>query len=298
MQAIDEVALRSQPRPKAPSARAGRRRDCGPRSCVSRRNRAAPMLTATTRCAHRAVRSGGIGVEQLEIDLPLREIDPAQAHAHRIAHLPAPAGALPHESHAAVLQFPVVAGDRRDVHQTVDGHFLQLHEQPELERARDGRLEGLARPAAADTGTSGIPSHRAPPRRRAARAANSPPRASAVRRCCSVWPEADCGSDGRFDRAMHEQVGIAADRRCEVRILLERQAEVADVGLLIYGLRQGAYHQTLEQLAVRAGRQPLDQLAKLARASASPKTSRPPAAHSMTFCSSVTRFSSGCPCTR
>ena len=97
---------------------------------------------------------------------------------------------------------------------------------------------------------------------------------------------------------MHQQIRIAADRRGEVRILLERQAEMADVGLLIDGLSERANHQPLEQRAVRPRRQPLDQLAKFARASACSENVAPTCSAFMTFCSSVTRFSSGWPCTR
>ena len=67
-------------------------------------------------------------------------------------------------------------------------------------------------------------------------------------------------------RAMHQKVGIAADRRGEVRVLLERQTEVTDVRLLIDGLSERADHQSLEQRAVRPRGQALDQLAKFARA--------------------------------
>ena len=63
---------------------------------------------------------------------------------------------------------------------------------------------------------------------------------------------------------MHQQVGIAADRRSEVRVLFEREAEVADIGLLIHGLGERADHQTLEHQPIGPRRQPLHQLAKLA----------------------------------
>jgi len=74
-------------------------------------------------------------IEQFEIDLPLREINAVQAHSHRIAQLPAASGALTHQPHAAALEFPVIARNRGNMHQSIDGHFLQLHEQTELERS-------------------------------------------------------------------------------------------------------------------------------------------------------------------
>jgi hypothetical protein len=53
---------------------------------------------AAPRGAHSAMTGGAIRVQQLEVDLPLREIDAAQAHAHAVAQLPAPPGALSHQS--------------------------------------------------------------------------------------------------------------------------------------------------------------------------------------------------------
>jgi hypothetical protein len=64
---------------------------------------------------------------------------------------------------------------------------------------------------------------------------------------------------------MDQKIGIAPDRRSEMRVLLERQPEVADIGLLIDGLRKRADHETLEQRPVWARGDPLDQLTKLAR---------------------------------
>ncbi|HLZ98015.1 MAG TPA: hypothetical protein VKP66_08680, partial [Steroidobacteraceae bacterium] len=68
------------------------------------------MCTAKPRCAHRAARRRRIPVEQLEIDLALRQIDAAQAHAHFVAHLPASSRPLADQAHAAALEFPIVAG--------------------------------------------------------------------------------------------------------------------------------------------------------------------------------------------
>ncbi len=80
-----------------------------------------------------------------------------------------------------------------------------------------------------------------------------------------LCPEGDCGSDRRFDGAVNQQIGIAADRRGEMRVLFERQSEMADVGLLIHRLRQGTNDQTFEQRAIRSCRQPIHQLPKFPR---------------------------------
>ena len=79
-----------------------------------------------------------------DADLALRQVDPAESHSHLVAHLPASPGALPHQAHAAALQLPVVARNGRDMHQAVDGHFFQLHEQAKLQGAGNGRIEGFA----------------------------------------------------------------------------------------------------------------------------------------------------------
>jgi hypothetical protein len=89
---------------------------------------AAPWTRAAARRAHRAVPDRPIRVEQLEIDLALREIHSAQTHPYRITELPTPAGTLTHQAHAAVLELPVIAGDGGNMHQPVDRHLLQLHE--------------------------------------------------------------------------------------------------------------------------------------------------------------------------
>ena len=49
-----------------------------------------------------------------------------------------------------------------------------------------------------------------------------------------------------------------------MRVLIERQPEVSDIGLLIHRLSECPDHQSLEQCTVRPRCQPLDQLAKLA----------------------------------
>ena len=59
----------------------------------------------------------------------------------------------------------------------------------------------------------------------------------------------------RLDRAMHQQIGIAADRRGKMRISIISQTEVADVFGLILGLSQGTQHHRLQQTGIRT---PLD----------------------------------------
>jgi hypothetical protein len=63
-----------------------------------------------------------------------------------------------------------------------------------------------------------------------------------------------------LDRAMHQQVGIAADRRGEVGVVLVGQAEVADVVRAVHRLAQRAQHDRLQQLEIRARLDLLEQL--------------------------------------
>ena len=71
---------------------------------------------------------GRVRIEQVEVYLALRQIDPAQAHPDRITHLPTPSRAAAYQAHPSLLELPIVAGDGRDMHQPIDGHLLQLHE--------------------------------------------------------------------------------------------------------------------------------------------------------------------------
>ena len=81
---------------------------------------------------------------------------------------------------------------------------------------------------------------------------------------------------GGLDGAMHEQIRVAADRRGEVRILLEREAEMADVGLLIDGLGERANHQPLEQQRRRAARTAARPAGEIRAGLGARRTSRPP----------------------
>ena len=52
-------------------------------------------------------------------------------------------------------------------------------------------------------------------------------------------------------RAMHQQVGIAADRRGEMRIALQVEAEVADVLGRVHGLRLRPQHHLVDEIGRR-----------------------------------------------
>ena len=53
---------------------------------------------------------------------------------------------------------------------------------------------------------------------------------------------------GADQRAMHDEIGIAADRRGEMRVAAQIEAEMAVVLGGIFGLRLGAQHDLVDQL--------------------------------------------------
>ena len=67
------------------------------------------------------------------------------------------------------------------------------------------------------------------------------------------------------DAAVHDQVGVAADRRREVRVVLEREPEVTDVAGLVDGLRHRANHRGADQRRVRTVADLLQQVAQVLR---------------------------------
>jgi hypothetical protein len=66
-------------------------------------------LGAAPRRAHRTAACRGLAVDKLEVDLTLGKIDPIQSNLDLVPELPAPAGALPDQAHAALFQFPIVS---------------------------------------------------------------------------------------------------------------------------------------------------------------------------------------------
>ena len=65
---------------------------------------------------------------------------------------------------------------------------------------------------------------------------------------------------------MHHQVGVAADRRGEVRIAAQVQAEVAVVLRRVFGLRLRAQHHLVDQLLVLGAFHAREDLVEVARA--------------------------------
>ena len=67
-------------------------------------------------------------------------------------------------------------------------------------------------------------------------------------------------------RAVDDQVGIAADRRGEVRVAVGREAEVPEVLRVVARLLHRPQHQERDRLLLRRAAHPLDELLEVARA--------------------------------
>ena len=70
---------------------------------------------------------------------------------------------------------------------------------------------------------------------------------------------------GAHQRAMDDQVGVAADRRGEMGVAAEVEAEMADVLRAVFGLRLGAQHHLVQQGPVLALADMLEEPVELRR---------------------------------
>src|SRR5215469_11430132 len=68
------------------------------------------------------------------------------------------------------------------------------------------------------------------------------------------------------ERTMHKQIGIAADRRGEMSIAPERQAEMAEIVRAVDGLSLAAQDQLMDQGLVRRAGGLAQDLVEMARA--------------------------------
>src|SRR5208282_923873 len=106
-------------------------------------------------------------------------------------------------------------------------HLLELHEQAELQRAGDRRVETLA--------DARLQIEAAQIAHDIARGVDGAPLTLRALESESLQFAGAVAMSGcrvrqhrRLDRAMHQQIGIAAYRRGEMRIFLERESEMAD----------------------------------------------------------------------
>ena len=197
------------------------------------------------------------GVEDLgepEIDLPPLEVHANHLHAHLVAEPVDLVRVLAVQRVAAVEIAVVVVGHAGDVHQALDEVLDQLDEQPERRHARDVAVELVA-------DLVGHEPHLAPLQQfplgvvGAALALGGVPRDLGQFLVDLLAPRlVDPAAAVRAQQTVHDQVGIPANRRGEVRVAGRRQAEMAPVLRGIARLLHGLEHQERHRpLLGRAG---------------------------------------------
>ena len=132
------------------------------------------------------------------------------------------------------------------MHHTVDMHVIQRDENAEIGNPRNFAAENLAHFVAHEIGFQPV-FHvaagfvRTPFAIRTMRAQLLP-----VARVIRFIRQ------NRLNRTVHQQIGIAADGRCEMRVIVVCQAEMAFVFRFIHRLLHGAQQHGLQGFAVRA----------------------------------------------
>ena len=164
---------------------------------------------------------------------------------------------------AALLRVVVVA-HRLEAQQAVDVDAAQLHEAAVLDHGRDQTLEHLAQAftqvAALEEAVD-----------RAVGLVGAPLELGELgteRRELGLGVATAAGVariEHGLQRAVHHEVGVAADRRGEMRVLAEREPEVPDVERLVERLRHGAHHQRLDERPVGRLAEPFGDAAQVAR---------------------------------
>ena len=191
---------------------------------------------------------------QDKIDLAGLEVDAHQLHRHAVGEAVALAGALAEELVARGVELEVVAAELGDVHQAVDEVVVERDEKAERHDAGDAAREGAADVVAHVVALEPVLDV-------AARVVGAPLGLGAV--AAQRFPVVfDIGFVGkhRFDGAVHEEIRVAADRRGEVHVGVEREAEVADVARAVHRLLQRAQQDRLQQAEVGPLADALEQL--------------------------------------
>ena len=163
-----------------------------------------------------------------------------QAHQNLLAEPVDPAGIAPDQSLGSLVADIIIAGQRRYRDQPVGAVFAQFHEQPEARDPADVGGEEAAdrsgekgRPIALDGGPLGFGG--TPFGRRDVRRDRFQPVTGGVCFCVSE------------QRAVHQEVGIAADRRGEMGVAAQRQTEMPDIVRTVGGLRLAAQDEVIDQ---------------------------------------------------
>ncbi len=202
-----------------------------------------------------------------KVDLATVEVDPGDLHGHAVTQPIGGAAAIAAQLVALGLELVVVRGQRADVHQPFDEIVVQAYEDAELSHRGDLATEHLAdlvshelalQPVLDVTGRliGAALGHRtvlaeldhlyvgvgAPALRRLDRRIFDPLDVAAL------LPAANHRADG----AVHDQIGVATDRRGEVGIGGIGEAEVAFVVRRIDRLHHAAQHHRLDDVRIGA----------------------------------------------
>ena len=126
-------------------------------------------------------------------------------------------GALADQRLAALVVAEIFAPRRADRHQAVGAGLVQLHEQPEARDAGDAARSSAPMRSARKAASSGRWCRARPPWR-GARSSEMCSAISPRRAISSVGSPSSPSLSAADQRAVHDQVGIAADRRGEMRV--------------------------------------------------------------------------------
>ena len=144
----------------------------------------------------------------------------------------------------------VIRAEGTHVEEPLDLELGNLHEQAEIGDARHDGIEGLAELVLHELALE--PVQRVPGRLVRAAFHGGTQLAELLHLGAIVDKRTGRSAAQQMpDTPVHQQVRVAPDRRGEMGILLQREAEVADVLRLIHGLLQRAQHHGFDQGLVR-----------------------------------------------
>src|SRR5688572_7040688 len=165
-----------------------------------------------------------------EVDLAGFQVDAHQLDGHAVGEAPALAGTLAEELVARGVELEVVAAELGDVHQAVDEVVVEGDEQAERRDAGDAAGEGAADVVAHVIALEPVLDV-------AAGVVGAPLGVGAVAaERLPVGLGVRFVGQHRLDGTMHQQIRIAPDRRSEVHVGFEGEAEVADVARAVHRL--------------------------------------------------------------
>src|SRR5580700_6819686 len=182
---------------------------------------------------------------ELEIDQTLDGIDGRHDHPHMTARAQSAPLASTGPGVAVLVHRVLIIAQIVDMQQTVHGNLEKLHEASELDDCRDQTVERLADALAQVRAfekrrniTIGLVGALLEPGRAL------PESAQGIRLVAHA--AAVCTVEQGFQRAVHDEVGIATNGRCEMCVVLEREPKVTDVRRLINRLRERAHDERLD----------------------------------------------------